>query len=280
MAVAHESFLVFRDSRYLKRAVWLVLLSIAAYVAWVPPTGHNGGTWLGYTLGTIAALLIIWLMLLGIRKRRYGPGHWSLGAWLSAHVYLGLSLLVLATLHAGFQVGWNIHTLAYVLMIIVILSGVWGVIAYARLPRLITENRLGQSFEGIGVEIIELDQQCAELASDLGDAFAAEVRRSRDESKIGGSLRRQLGGRDPNCGTTKAVATVRELAAKVPAEQRGAAQSLLEALGRKQELLRRARLDVRYKALLDIWLVLHVPLSFALLAALIAHIVSVFFYWG
>jgi hypothetical protein len=106
------------------------------------------------------------------------------------------------------------------------------------------------------------------------------VRRSRDESKIGGSLRRQLGGRDPNCGTTRAVAAVRELAAKVPAEQRGAAQSLLEALGRKQELLRRARLDVRYKALLDVWLVLHVPLSFALLAALIAHIVSVFFYWG
>ena len=33
------------------------------------------------------------------------------------------------------------------------------------------------------------------------------------------------------------------------------------------------------KAFLDIWLYFHVPLSFALLAALIAHIVSVFFYW-
>jgi hypothetical protein len=280
MAVAHESFLVFRGSRYLKRAVYLVVLSILAYLVWQPPGGHNGGTWLGYTLGTIAALLIVWLMFLGIRKRRYGPGHWSLTAWLSAHVYLGLSLLVLATLHAAFQVGWNIHTLAYVLMIIVILSGVWGVIAYARLPTLITESRLGQSFDGMGAEVIELDQQCAELASDLGDEFAAEVRRSRDQSRIGGSLRRQLSGRDPNCGTTKALARVRELAAAAPSEQRGAAQDLLEALGRKQELLRRLRLDIRYKALLDIWLVLHVPLSFALLAALVAHIVSVFFYWG
>ena len=34
-----------------------------------------------------------------------------------------------------------------------------------------------------------------------------------------------------------------------------------------------------YKALLDIWLYVHVPLSFALLGALIAHIISVFFYW-
>jgi hypothetical protein len=31
--------------------------------------------------------------------------------------------------------------------------------------------------------------------------------------------------------------------------------------------------------MLEIWLYLHVPLTFALIAALVAHIVSVFFYW-
>ena len=44
------------------------------------PEPPNGGTWLGYTLGTIGALLIVWLMLFGIRKRRYGPGDSSLAA--------------------------------------------------------------------------------------------------------------------------------------------------------------------------------------------------------
>ena len=44
------------------------------YLWWQPAGGHNGGTWLGYTLGTIGALLILWLMLFGVRKRRYGPG--------------------------------------------------------------------------------------------------------------------------------------------------------------------------------------------------------------
>jgi len=48
---------------------------------------------------------------------------------------------------------------------------------------------------------------------------------------------------------------------------------------RKQALLRRARRDVAYKARLDLWLYVHVPLSIALLVALVAHIVSVFFYW-
>jgi hypothetical protein len=36
---------------------------------------------------------------------------------------------------------------------------------------------------------------------------------------------------------------------------------------------------MRYKAVLDLWLYIHVPLSVALLAALTIHVVSVFLYW-
>ena len=50
-------------------------------------------------------------------------------------------------------------------------------------------------------------------------------------------------------------------------------------MARKQELVDRARRAVALKARLDLWLYIHVPLSLALLAALIAHVVSVFFYW-
>ena len=35
----------------------------------------------------------------------------------------------------------------------------------------------------------------------------------------------------------------------------------------------------RYKNVLESWLYVHVPLAFMLLAALTAHIVSVFIYW-
>jgi hypothetical protein len=36
---------------------------------------------------------------------------------------------------------------------------------------------------------------------------------------------------------------------------------------------------MKIKALLEVWLFIHVPVTFALIAALVAHIVSVFFYW-
>ena len=50
-------------------------------------------------------------------------------------------------------------------------------------------------------------------------------------------------------------------------------------VGEKAILLIRVRRDISYKAILDMWLYFHVPLSFMLLAALLAHIVSVFFLW-
>jgi hypothetical protein len=34
------------------------------------------------------------------------------------------------------------------------------------------------------------------------------------------------------------------------------------------------------KALLDVWLFVHIPATIALLAALAAHVISVFYYWG
>ena len=54
---------------------------------------------------------------------------------------------------------------------------------------------------------------------------------------------------------------------------------LMSLVSTRQTLLRKLRDDARIKAWLEIWLYFHVPLSFALLAALIAHVVSVFLYW-
>jgi len=137
----HEGFLRHRSFRWLKLAAVLCVVAILAYALVDVQPHPNGGSWLGYTLGTIGAGLIVWLALLGVRKRAMTPGAWSLKAWTSAHVYLGLSLIVVATLHTGFQFGWNVHTLAYVLMMLVIASGVWGIAVYASLPAALSANR-------------------------------------------------------------------------------------------------------------------------------------------
>ena len=47
----------------------------------------------------------------------------------------------------------------------------------------------------------------------------------------------------------------------------------------KKALVTRVQDDLRYHTLMSVWRYFHVTLSIALLAALIAHVVSVFFYW-
>ena len=130
----HASFINHASFRYLYLSLLLVVLAIAGYIWHEPPRVANGGTWLGFILGGLAAFIVLILLWLGIRKRRYRSRMGTLRGWLSAHFYLGLSLTVLATLHTGFQFHWNIHTLAYVLMILVILSGIWGSVTYCEIP--------------------------------------------------------------------------------------------------------------------------------------------------
>ena len=53
----------------------------------------------------------------------------------------------------------------------------------------------------------------------------------------------------------------------------------MDVLARKKTVTTRLARDLQLQALMEVWLYVHVPLSFALLGALTAHIVSVFFYW-
>lgn len=274
-----ESVLVFRNYRYLKIAVIMAVAAIAIYV-WHEPLGQpNGGTWVGYTLGTVGALLIVWLAWYGVRKRRYGIGRLTTQDWLSAHVYLGLSLIVIATLHTGFQVGWNVHTLAYVLMLLVIVSGIYGIWLYVQLPEGMSWNRSGLPLEEIMASIADLDHECQDRAVKLGDEINELVREAATNTGVGGGPMRQLTGLDPNCPTAKALKGVNELAKNLTGKDASAGRQLVLLLARKNELLRVAREDVRYRAWLNVWLVFHVPLTVGLLAALGTHIVSVFFYW-
>ncbi len=275
----HESFLVLRNFRYLKAMAILVAAAIIAYAWHQPFDGPNGGTWLGYTLGGIGIALIVWLGWFGVRKRRYGAGDMTLQNWLSAHVYLGSGLIVVATLHTGFQFGLNVHMLAYVLMMLVIASGMFGVYAYIRVPIKMTQNRDGMTQDGMLNAIAELDDECSANAIALSDEINQTVRLSVEETRIGGGFFRQLSGIDPNCPTALALRNMPTQVANLHGSEAEAGRRLVSLLARKGELLSRARRDVRLKAWIDIWLFVHIPLTFALLAALIVHVVSVFFYW-
>ena len=275
----HRTFLEYRRYRYLKVAALLVLVSIIGYSAYGSPVGRYGGTPMGYILGTLGALLIAGLMWLGVQKRRYRANAGGLRGWVSAHIYLGISLIVIATLHAGFQIGWNVHTLAYMLMIAVIISGFFGVYAYLRFPSLMTENMGEDTLDGLLLKIADVDRELRRVALDLPDDFVKCVDASARATRIGGGVLAQLRPRPKNCPTLRAAEFIQAGGKNLNGKAQQRNHDLYSLMLRKQKLVNRARDDVRFKAMLDLWLYAHVPLSFALLAALLAHIISVFFYW-
>lgn len=271
-SAAHESFLRHRDFRWLKFGSALSLLALVGYLALPAAPGPYGGTWFGYTLGTLGAGLIVWLACLGVRKRRMTPGNWSLKAWTSAHVWLGLSLIVIATLHTGMRLGWNLATLAWTLMILVIASGTYGIIAYSTLPVAMSRERDQQTRPELIEGLRAIDRQLIEAAQPLGTQQAEAVLAATAQSPFDASLRERLAANPRHCATRAALDALAGFTSDAAERVRG-------LLSRRLSLLARIRAQMRMRALLEVWLHIHVPMTVALLAALTAHIVSVFYYW-
>jgi hypothetical protein len=276
--IGPRSFLEYASYRYLKVAVVLLLGSLAVYWVEDPPGGRSGSSWTGYGLGTLAALLIGWLMWLGVRKRSYRAVGAPLQGWTSAHVYLGTSLLVLVPLHSAFEFGANVHTLAYALMCGVIATGIVGVGIYGLVPTSITRNRNNTTLDAMLERIAEIDADCRVAAESLPDLHANAVITSIEQTRLGGGLRAQLSGRDADCGTTRALRSLRSSAIDLEGDARLQELKLIELIARKELLVNQIRRDVRLKGLLDLWLVIHVPLAFATCASVLVHVFVVFWY--
>jgi len=264
---SHEGFLRHKRFRWAKVAVLLCGATIAGYALIDVPGRHYGGTPFGYLLGTVSVLLILWLTTLGVRKRAMTRGRWSLKGWTSAHVWLGLSLLVVATLHTGFRFAADVHTLAWALMLLVILSGLYGIAVYAILPPALGDSRGEMTRPQMIDALAKLDAQLQAAAQPLAHEQAAVVRRALAEDPFAAGLVRRLAGSTPRSPTRRALERLRG---------ETAVSAVLE---RKAAALAQVRRHLRIRALLEVWLYVHVPLTFALLAALAAHILSVFFYW-
>lgn len=277
-------------------AVALLIFSIVVYLTQDSDLPPNGGSWQGYTLGGIGAGLIIWLSLLGIRKRSYRSTLGTVEGWTSAHIYLGTGLVVIATLHCAFQFGFNVHTLLYVLMSMVVISGFFGLFVYLSYPRRLARVRSGRRRKEWLTELNEIDARIHKMAQQCDAQTRAVVESALDRTRLGGGIFAQLRGADrslvlqPDEGSASKLVdnsdqetVIDHLTSAVPkAGKRNEAlllQELLSFFGRRRTVLGRLRQDIRLQGWLQIWLYVHVPLTVAVLAALVVHVATVFLYW-
>lgn len=275
-----DNILSFNRLKYFKWASALTVLSIVLYALDTPPIKPGGGTWLGYGLGTVSAILILWLLAFGIRKRAYNSKMGSVLGWLSAHVYLGIALSIVVTLHTGFEFGWNNHTLAYTLTMVVIVSGFWGVFLYYRQPVQMGNLLNGKTLQQHGEAMKDIDDQCMKIAETLSADIKALLEASAN-SQIFTSRLQRLRGVNKHCTTKYTLGKLEQIIKDDDPqnETRNLTQQIYTLQFRRLQQLDLIRNFVYLRSWTEVWLLLHVPLAFGLFASLIAHVFSVFFYW-
>ncbi|MGB6598085.1 MAG: hypothetical protein WBE70_13285 [Candidatus Acidiferrum sp.] len=133
----------------------LVILAVlmAVYVAHAvnAPERPSGGSALGLMFGVIGFGFMIFAALLGARKR---VPVWRIGraqAWMRGHLWLGLLSLPVILFHGGFHFGGTLTSVLMWLLIITVVSGVFGAVLQHYVPRVMTADvKLETIYDEIG----------------------------------------------------------------------------------------------------------------------------------
>jgi hypothetical protein len=131
----------------------ILAVSTAVYVAYAvnAPGGPQGGSALGLFFGVTGFGFMIFAALLGARKR---VPVWRIGraqAWMRGHLWLGLLSLPLILFHGGFHFGGTLTRVLMWLLIITVVSGVFGAALQHYIPRVMTTDvKLETIYDEIG----------------------------------------------------------------------------------------------------------------------------------
>ena len=278
-------------------ALGIFAVALAAYIPYSIASRPRGGRALGIVYGVLGYGMMLFAALLGVRKRL---PVWRLGraqTWMRGHIWLGLLTLPMILFHAGFTFRGPLTGLLMALLILVFLSGVIGAAIQHFVPRLMTTSL---PFETIYEQIPHVRDQLRQEADKLvrvlfaqpetvpegvtaGTHLAAlapeamvemEVEERQSVAKLYNDmilpfLRNPESTRSPLAHADGARSFFETLRRKLPAATHGVIADLENLCEEERQLTRQRRLYV----LLHGWLLVHVPLSVALIVLGAVHAV-------
>jgi len=288
-------------------SVLLFGASTAIYVLYAisAPHGPRGGSPIGLAFGIIGFAFMIFAGLLAARKQ---VPVWRLGraqAWMRGHLWLGLLALPMILFHGGFHFGGLLTSILLWLLIITVVSGVFGAVLQHYVPRMMLESvPLETIYDEIDRIRMQLRAEAEGFVEDLCGPIPEAVGVAAEEGlRAGGyaSMRPRGGGvaqfglteeevepirafynsellpflinprgRDSRLSDeTRSQGAFSKLRMLVPATAHPAIANLEHLCDEERQLTRQARLH----RLLHLWLLAHIPLSLALLLLSVFHVV-------
>ncbi len=291
--------------RWLMASVGIALAGGLAYgvYAATAPKGPGGGTWPGIAFGLVAAVMILFAGFLGARKKLLLLRIGSLTWWMKGHLWLGLLSLPMVLFHSAFRFGGPLTSVLMVLLLVIVVSGVVGAILQHSLPGVMTaqvaEEQTYEQLERMRAlrrravyEIVsahcgepaEAQDERAQLEAALGEAPApgkvvqategAMILKGLYVTTILPYLCNPRDRSSPLARPTQAMLLFDEVRTRVDPMLHEAIAALAGACEEQRQQLRQAGLH----RFLHGWLLLHIPLSMALMVLMIVHAVMALYY--
>jgi hypothetical protein len=286
------------DTTHKKWAVGTLALGLASFLLYLGLRRAAGGEWTGGStaglwFGIAAAGLMVFAGLLAALRK--APSWWWLGTrktWLRGHIWFGLLSGFIALLHSGFRWGGYLEQALWVVLLLTLVSGVFGLILQQFLPRLITLRVQREApYEQIPHLCVELRHRADKI---LDDIFAMDVTASQasvlaSQTGLGAKMQLQqfyethvrpyLSPRQPPrpmlanpLRAETAFARIRALPGLVDVKPK--LIDLEDLCEERRQLAEQERLHQWLHA----WLLCHIPLSAVLLVLGVAHVVSALYY--
>jgi hypothetical protein len=256
------------------------------------PGGLTGGSTAGLWYGVAGSALMVYAGLLS--AHRLFPAYWWLGmrkTWLRGHIWLGSLSVVLIACHAHGHLGGPLEVALWLVLAGIILTGVYGLVLQQVLPGMLARRFPDEAPYGqiphlcrqFQVEADELVDQVAPAsaakAGDGGARFATELRAFHAE-QLRPFLAAPAPRRSPLLSDLRSETLFSALRRRLGSRGNDAAANALDRLEEVCRDRRRLAEQEHMYRWLHGWLLLHVPLSVALLVLGVVHaVVALRNYW-
>jgi hypothetical protein len=295
--------------RWILACLALLVVATVGYAVYATCALHGpqGGSWPGLAFGGAGLALMLYAGALGLRRR---VPTWRIGhatTWMKGHLWLGLLSYALILFHSGFHLGGPLTLSLMALFTVVVASGLYGVLLQQYVPRLMLARLpLETVYEQIDSVVRQLRDEADALVAAVAGPRPERAAPSVGERRGGGGLRRgtatavghpgaapvpttndgvgmkeiyvaeirpYLAAEDPYnsrlSAPAVAVALFRHLRTLVPPALHPTLQELEAICDERRQLAEQKRLH----HWLHGWLLVHVPLSMALLLLAVVHAV-------
>ena len=241
--------------------------------------------------GVVGSIFMIFAGLLAARKK---VPVWRLGraqAWMRGHLWLGTLSLPIIFFHAGFRFGGLLTSVLMVLLIIVVVSGIFGAVLQHYMPPLMTTRipmeTIFEQIDRVRAQLIaEADEMvetvCGPLTPKPAEAAASKQTREATATTVATAtiplcnfysremrpfLQNERIQNSALASRAKAAGVFEGLRMLLPGDLYSVVKNLEEICEEERQFRR----QIRYHHWLHGWLMLHVPLSLALLLLGCAH---------